>query len=266
MSKTIYILSPNGELYHCDSSILANDSLCHHGIKGMKWGVRRYQNKDGSLTPAGKKRRENAKVEISDSESQHRTEKSRRAKLTEAQTIRELAAYHKTATDPDFDDSTPDAQKYLALDKEIREFSGDWYNGEGVSNKFKSCVAKYDSLAEACDARHEPIVSKLRSDYHRAELDAQIKYSRNPLNKAALQNGRILDHADWEQAYHKAQNDPKLKEVKAKYDAAYKAHWEESAKIHNKYHSELLGVVLEDLGYKDSPEARRLIEPVVIWD
>lgn len=31
-------------------------SLSHHGILGMKWGIRRYQNSDGSLTDAGKKR------------------------------------------------------------------------------------------------------------------------------------------------------------------------------------------------------------------
>lgn len=33
-----------------------NTELKHWGVKGQKWGVRRYQNKDGTLTPAGQKR------------------------------------------------------------------------------------------------------------------------------------------------------------------------------------------------------------------
>lgn len=34
---------------------MENSQLYHHGILGMKWGVRRFQNKDGSLTSAGKR-------------------------------------------------------------------------------------------------------------------------------------------------------------------------------------------------------------------
>lgn len=38
--------------YYVDNS----NNIYHHGIKGMKWGVRRYQNSDGSLTPEGERR------------------------------------------------------------------------------------------------------------------------------------------------------------------------------------------------------------------
>lgn len=37
---------------------MGNTELYHWGVKGQKWGVRRYQNKDGTLTDAGKKRYE----------------------------------------------------------------------------------------------------------------------------------------------------------------------------------------------------------------
>ena len=35
---------------------MESSELKHYGVRGMRWGVRRYQNKDGSLTNAGKKR------------------------------------------------------------------------------------------------------------------------------------------------------------------------------------------------------------------
>lgn len=39
-----------------EENIIYDEELQHWGIKGQKWGVRKYQNKDGSLTPAGRKR------------------------------------------------------------------------------------------------------------------------------------------------------------------------------------------------------------------
>lgn len=42
-------------MWHYQSELYQSE-LYHWGIKGMKWGVRRYQNKDGTLTPAGKRR------------------------------------------------------------------------------------------------------------------------------------------------------------------------------------------------------------------
>lgn len=52
-------------LYKYDETATSSDELTHWGVKGMRWGIRRYQNKDGSLTAAGKKRRAKLEAELS---------------------------------------------------------------------------------------------------------------------------------------------------------------------------------------------------------
>ena len=60
------------------------DELVHYGIKGQKWGVRRYQNKDGSLTPAGKKRYDESDEEREEREKKEKTKKTKAKVATAA--------------------------------------------------------------------------------------------------------------------------------------------------------------------------------------
>ena len=80
------------------------EELYHHGVKGQRWGFRRYQNADGSLTPAGKKRygtKANfAKVQKAKLVAKGKDPKTQREKKKEkanARTEKELAKYRKKA-------------------------------------------------------------------------------------------------------------------------------------------------------------------------
>lgn len=72
--------------------------LMHHGIKGQKWGVRRYQNRDGSYTRLGKKRRNTIEGAY---EYANKKAKEYRKSLEETLAEDPLAEYNKRYSGPD---------------------------------------------------------------------------------------------------------------------------------------------------------------------
>ena len=77
MLNTNYIFTSYG-------NFISEAELYHWGIKGMKWGVRRYQNEDGTLTPAGRKRIEKKDQKLAKKKTEKITAKAKKASQRES--------------------------------------------------------------------------------------------------------------------------------------------------------------------------------------
>ena len=100
-----------------------DDHIAHHGIKGMKWGVRRFQNYDGTLTPLGKKKQ---------------------------QQLRSLYSVEYGLTDDEYDklNANTSAHKHRATRKDLNE----WLNNRMNYSDALVVSAQNNSV---CSASHE---------------------------------------------------------------------------------------------------------------
>lgn len=135
-----YILTSSG-------TFVSLDDLYHSGIKGMKWGVRRYQYEDGSLTPLGRKRYLNPDGSLN--------EKGKKKFGNSVKTAEKVETASKSSSKSSSEEPSPEPQKRSVSDLSDAEL-------RGVVNRLRNEDAYRD------------LSKKLGYDAPKTELDYQI--------------------------------------------------------------------------------------------
>lgn len=137
-------------------SIDRSESLTHHGVLGQKWGVRRYQNPDGSLTSAGKKHYKKDGIDAYTSELNKRTSDMRKhlgVKETKIDDVSKMSKKDKFSKMLEVDiimwtsngKKNGDREKYLEIynslsNEELKEF---WDLEDAYADKYYGKAVKF---------------------------------------------------------------------------------------------------------------------------
>lgn len=229
------------------------NELYHHGIKGQKWGVRRFQNLDRTLTPEGKirygkshpypevhtnKRYQRALDKDIDFSSLSKEEKAKK----------ESELMKRWYMDPEDFDKLPDRERdqVIRLQKKIEEKSGNFYEGKGVSEAFKKGLEDYN---KAIDEREQIFEShrKMKDEMHKADEDFRSgKISEKKWLKISDQYFEA-NKTSWRDAINSEE---------------YKKNYKKIQRITDR----LSATALKDIGYENTKQARQLISGFLAWD
>lgn len=159
--------------------IRRHNELYHHGIKGQKWGIRRYQNEDGSLTPEGRKRYGVEGLDSSKKDYDQRTavkayRKESKQRYNQVRNFTDDLSRYKLAEDRmnrDIIEANKNKQFVADWKKAAKRFynaynndTEDWLDAEEAS--IKELKRKYPQFKELISgfAPHEHIYSKEHLD------------------------------------------------------------------------------------------------------
>lgn len=192
------------------------NELYHYGVKGMKWGVRRYQNTDGTYTTAGKKRRNNdnssditklakklADGDLSVNKKMRKADEEYNRKLKD---IKEPDDWNSDEawdylekTNKLYDKYNNKYEKlYKEQDEEIKNLRESIF----LSDNIKSKVSQAKELHKSIDTMYDETVGYKSKAYE----DAWKKYYKSITDKDLLDDAEYgFDHYYWPQSKEKEQ-------------------------------------------------------------
>lgn len=171
-----------------DYYITNNGELLHYGIKGQKWGIRRYQNKDGSLTPEGKKRAKQeykADNKMAYELGKKATISGHAAAQSMNRTIKLEKKLDKRLMDEKFGAATRRlASKWTASAKATEQLTADYMKNKSKAEEhYRSLVDKYGKEAVS-EIKYTDV--KLRKGEHSPERFKTINERTNNMSDVAL--------------------------------------------------------------------------------
>lgn len=236
-----------------------DDHLEHHGILGQKWGVRRYQNSDGTWTEEGKIRYGS------------NSSKNKRS-VSDLKNDFPHLNYNPLDEDPTWDFSKNDntynvsVDSFQKIDKLVREKCGDWYMSDWKSDALKKIHEERKKEEKKLDEEN-PFEQYLRAKHKKYKEVYEEKMDSlmaKPFSKLKEKDYKKLADAVASLA---SEADPEVRRLEKIHEGPAQREWyKKEDALKDKYDTKMLGQILNELGYENTSEAREYIRDAIMWD